>query len=1102
MKTARTLFAATLLILSSATLPAAVEVPVLFVREKGQAKPLELTQLHLDVRLNGLFVETIWELEFFNKSRRQQEGEFVLSLPEGATVSTYALEVNGGMRPAVSVDQEQARFAYESIKRRRVDPGIVEKEEGNIYRTRIFPIQPNQPKRVRIGYIQNLAPVNGPAPQSLDFELPLQYDGDSIIDFSCRVEGALEQPTLDLPDLGGPDQDEQGAWEWRGRHIKLEGKLEAKSQPPSPDQAILESERSSDGSTYFALQVNQTIEPIARSKPQKVRVIWDASAAGSWRDHEAEFALLKRYWHWLGEVSVEVQILRNQLLPPVKFDLKNADRAADLEALLKSITYDGIANFSLIPPAPDATTLLFTKGPLSSPIWQLNPNIGDPYFLVTSGPAKIDSSLIGPATAHINLSSPDSWTWLTTSSAVKLTGDLKGVQWDLTTAGPYYVISAKLPPNYSGELRVTRGKTEIPIEWTSSKKTGSNWSFQRRLWAQLHANALEDLGDTTQIKEFAIAERLVSDYTSLIVLEEFSDHLRYGIPPPEPDLLIRYHTALGQQENSGYAKALKRWGEKQQWYETEFPWLDWELETQSHTVSIWVKASREIFPPEKLNAPALEPYETWLLDSRQTMDRKDDLESSDDFTTWQKEVAQRIDELNAIRIRNARAANPDPGQPIHVSVRGFVPRRAVYSAEAPLTLSQAVHSAGGAFDPYGSLARVYLYRDASRTGFNLLSNEYEDILLRWGDMIVVEGEGVGRRDWAADDPFAGLDDRPHLNKVAPNMPAVFEEPGAHPAPALNGGTGESPFQSSEAPDFRMTFVSHGLPLAMGLNLEIMDQWYMAGDRTKFYEELLANRKGAGDVSASTWIEIARTFFEQGDPAMGERALSNLFIFEANPIEATRAFACWLYELGATERAIEVLDALADSAPDRVTRALAQFDAANLLKDRDRFREALETELAAETSTAIATVALTEYFSRSSDDQLIRNRANKVKGFEVNAMPSDVRIVLNSMGADLHLQVEEPSKIPLNVFGRGSNNGWRDWSPRVDEYQIRRGFPGTYRVTCVRDGAQDDEQEVHPVTLQVTYYIRWGQPDQEMRTQTMLMEGNELILDGIQLSWPE
>ncbi|MFT5469613.1 MAG: hypothetical protein ACI8UO_004735, partial [Verrucomicrobiales bacterium] len=92
MKTTFPIFLLT--ILAAAGLQAQVGIPHLTIEGNAGREKLELREVSVQVLLDGSMVETILELEFFNHTARQQEGEFRLQLPEGATVSTYALDIN------------------------------------------------------------------------------------------------------------------------------------------------------------------------------------------------------------------------------------------------------------------------------------------------------------------------------------------------------------------------------------------------------------------------------------------------------------------------------------------------------------------------------------------------------------------------------------------------------------------------------------------------------------------------------------------------------------------------------------------------------------------------------------------------------------------------------------------------------------------------------------------------------------------------------------------------------------------------------------------------------------------------------------------------
>ena len=102
---------------------------------------------------NAFFRRVKVNLTFTNPNSRTMSGELEFPLPEGAFVCGYALEINGDMIPGVICEKEKARVAFENETRKRVDPGIVEHVKGNIWRTRIFPLNPKTPRKAEIEYI-------------------------------------------------------------------------------------------------------------------------------------------------------------------------------------------------------------------------------------------------------------------------------------------------------------------------------------------------------------------------------------------------------------------------------------------------------------------------------------------------------------------------------------------------------------------------------------------------------------------------------------------------------------------------------------------------------------------------------------------------------------------------------------------------------------------------------------------------------------------------------------------------------------------------------------------------------------------------------------
>ena len=102
---------------------------------------------------NGLFRRVETTITFTNPNLRVFEGELEFPVPDGATVCGYELEIDGAMVPGVVVTKDEARVAFENEKRKGVDPGVVEHLKGKVWKTRIYPLMPNTPRKAMVAYV-------------------------------------------------------------------------------------------------------------------------------------------------------------------------------------------------------------------------------------------------------------------------------------------------------------------------------------------------------------------------------------------------------------------------------------------------------------------------------------------------------------------------------------------------------------------------------------------------------------------------------------------------------------------------------------------------------------------------------------------------------------------------------------------------------------------------------------------------------------------------------------------------------------------------------------------------------------------------------------
>jgi len=123
---------------------------------------LRIVSLHARAVVEDPLAFTELHLVFRNDQPRTIEGQFAITLPPGAAVSRFAMLQAWGWQEGEVVERQAARVAYESFLHRRVDPALLEKQAGNEFRARIFPIPASANEEIVISYSQELAQASQP----------------------------------------------------------------------------------------------------------------------------------------------------------------------------------------------------------------------------------------------------------------------------------------------------------------------------------------------------------------------------------------------------------------------------------------------------------------------------------------------------------------------------------------------------------------------------------------------------------------------------------------------------------------------------------------------------------------------------------------------------------------------------------------------------------------------------------------------------------------------------------------------------------------------------------------------------------------------------
>lgn len=116
---------------------------------------------HVSVDIRNQIARTVIEESFVNNTNERLEGVFRFPLPHDASISGFGMWIGDQLVEADVVEKQRAREIYETILREKRDPGLLEWAGGNVFKARVFPIEPHSEKKIRITYTQTLPLQNG-----------------------------------------------------------------------------------------------------------------------------------------------------------------------------------------------------------------------------------------------------------------------------------------------------------------------------------------------------------------------------------------------------------------------------------------------------------------------------------------------------------------------------------------------------------------------------------------------------------------------------------------------------------------------------------------------------------------------------------------------------------------------------------------------------------------------------------------------------------------------------------------------------------------------------------------------------------------------------
>lgn len=125
------------------------------------AKPLEISRQSIRATLRSAFAETEVDQTFFNPGDRPVEGWYWFTVPEGASITSFALETHGSLVEGELIEKKEAAAQYGRAVATGHEPALLEWVDDRTYRARIYPVLNGASRRVVVRYLELLPLVGG-----------------------------------------------------------------------------------------------------------------------------------------------------------------------------------------------------------------------------------------------------------------------------------------------------------------------------------------------------------------------------------------------------------------------------------------------------------------------------------------------------------------------------------------------------------------------------------------------------------------------------------------------------------------------------------------------------------------------------------------------------------------------------------------------------------------------------------------------------------------------------------------------------------------------------------------------------------------------------
>jgi Ca-activated chloride channel family protein len=174
-----------------------VERPIYVPPTHFPFAPLEVTSHQVNVKIDGQVAITSIDQEFYNPNDQRLEGFYMFPVPKGAHIDKFSMEIGGKSVHAELLPADKARGIYEDIVRKMRDPALLEYAGRDLFKVRVFPIEPRSRKPIKISYTELLRSDSG----TVTYLYPLsteKFSARPIKNLSMKIELKSAEPLASI----------------------------------------------------------------------------------------------------------------------------------------------------------------------------------------------------------------------------------------------------------------------------------------------------------------------------------------------------------------------------------------------------------------------------------------------------------------------------------------------------------------------------------------------------------------------------------------------------------------------------------------------------------------------------------------------------------------------------------------------------------------------------------------------------------------------------------------------------------------------------------------------------------------------------------------